>query len=570
MSTVFETIKDRLPITEVLSSYITVQPNGSQYKAKCPFHNERTASFYISPERGLYYCFGCGAKGDIFTFVEQFEGLDKKGALKLLAERAGVVLQGSTGAYSDTDGVYEALEKATVLYEQLLEKTDPAKAYLDSRGVTKETIASFRIGYAPDEWRTVESLAKNQEEKSFALRAGLTKRTEDLPAQPGKVYDRFRKRIMFPLMDGSGRVIGFSGRSFPEDENSPKYLNSPETEVFQKSKTLFGFDKAKFHIKKHNFAILVEGQMDLVISHQAGFKNTVASSGTAVSEDAARDPFSNLSVLSRLSPHIFLAFDGDLAGQKAMDRAALVALSLGMNPKVVVLPLGVDPADYIQKEGADAWKERLKESKHFIEHHLGLIKRESQSPHLFVKTIKEKLFPFLARVASPMEKSLYISRIAEEVNMSPSVISEELKKVTPTAVEEKLNPVTSKKSSDGTAYERLTAMRKVFPGETIEKVAEKLNSLSVGDTIFSAPPLQEEQLERVSIVVEREYGSLSEVDKESVTKELVEKIIKEFLISTQQTYTTELKEAERNGLEEEILRISTILKEIAQRRHEPM
>lgn len=246
MNTVFETIKDRLPITEVLSSYITVVQSGSQYKAKCPFHNERTASFNISPERGLYYCFGCGAKGDIFTFVEQFEGLDKKGALKLLAERAGVELTNSFIPETNVDGIYNILEKATVLYQDILSKTPNSTQYLIKRGLTKETIESFRIGYAPDEWRTIESSCKNQEEKTFANKAGLTKQTEGLPAQAGKVYDRFRKRIMFPLTDSSGRVIGFSGRSFPEDENSPKYLNSPETEVFQKSKTLLVLIKQKF------------------------------------------------------------------------------------------------------------------------------------------------------------------------------------------------------------------------------------------------------------------------------------------------------------------------------------
>ena len=355
MKTVVETIKERLPITEVLSSYIAVQQSGNQFKAKCPFHNERTASFYISADRGLYYCFGCGAKGDIFSFIEQFEGLDFKGTLKLLAERAGVPITSNAGSYNDTDPVYEMLEKATLKYQSILKETPEALNYLLGRGILKETIDDFRIGYVKDEWRTIENLCKTDSEKEIAIRAGLIKKTE------GKIYDRFRKRILFPLTDSSGRVVGFSGRNFPEDDKGPKYLNSPETEVFQKSKLLFGFDKAKFHIKKHNFAILVEGQMDLVISHQAGFKNTVASSGTAVSEDSAQDPFSNLSVLSRLTPNLFLAFDGDKAGQSAMDRAALVALSLGMNPKVVVLPEGIDPADFIKENGVEAWKEKLKE-----------------------------------------------------------------------------------------------------------------------------------------------------------------------------------------------------------------
>lgn len=561
MKTVVETIKERLPITEVLSSYLTIQQNGNQFKAKCPFHNERTASFYISPDRGLYYCFGCGAKGDIFSFVEQFEGLDFKGTLKLLADRAGVKLTGQTGAYSDTDPVYEALEAATVRYQEIFDKTPGVFEYLEKRGLTKESVKEFRIGYAPNEWRTIESSCKTEAEYKAAERAGLIKKTE------GKIYDRFRKRILFPLTDSSGRVIAFSGRSFPEEEGSPKYLNSPETEVFKKSKTLFGFDKAKFHIKKHNFAILVEGQMDLVISHQAGFRNTVASSGTAVSEDSAQDPFSNLAVLSRLTPHLFLAFDGDEAGQKAMDRAALVALTLGMNPKVVSLPNGVDPADYIKDKGAEDWKERLKESKHFIEHHLELIKKYSKSPHLFVRDIKEKLFPFLARVASPMEKSLYVGMISKEIDMPIEIILEELKNVIPTS--KTVNTLENeKKIQDNTPYERLTALRKRFASEAVEKSADSLNTLSAGDILFSAPAVPEDRLERALVLVERDYGSLSEDDRVKVVDELVVKISDMFISSARLEYSKELQQAEAKGDESEVERLSNVLQDLHKRRHE--
>lgn len=564
MKTVVETIKERLPITEVLSSYLTIQQNGNQFKAKCPFHNERTASFYISPDRGLYYCFGCGAKGDIFSFVEQFEGLDFKGTLKLLAERAGVKLTGQTGSYSDTDLVYEALEKATVKYQEIFKTTPSAKEYLEKRGLTKETIEEFRIGYAPDQWRTIESTCKTEAERKIAERAGLIKKTGD------KVYDRFRKRILFPLTDSSGRVIGFSGRSFPDDGEGSKYLNSPETEVFQKSKTLFGFDKAKFHIKKHNFAILVEGQMDLVISHQAGFRNTVASSGTAVSEDSAQDPFSNLAVLSRLTPHLFLAFDGDEAGQKAMDRAALVALSLGMNPKVVALPLGIDPADYIKDNGVDAWKDRLKESKHFIEHHLSIIKKESQSPHLFIRTIKEKLFPFLVRVASPMEKSLYVGMISKEIDMPSATILEELKNVNSVPVIQAQKDQIEKNSNkeENTPYEILTALRQRFPGEEIEKAVESLNTLSAGDMMFSAFPVSENKLERALALVERDYLHLDEKDIVSVVKELVLKISDNFISNAKNEYSKELRQAEVNGDDSGVERLSKILQDLHKRRHE--
>ncbi len=560
MKTVFETIKDRLPITEVLSSYITVQQSGSQFKAKCPFHNERTASFNISAERGLYYCFGCGAKGDIFTFVEQFEGLDKKGALKLLADRAGVTLTNNP-LVSDTDGVYEILEKATNIYQKLLNESSSAQTYLEKRGLLKETIDAFRIGYVADEWRTIESLCKNDKDQSIAVRAGLIKKTE------GKVYDRFRKRILFPLNDSSGRVIGFSGRSFPDDGEGPKYLNSPETEIFQKSKTLFGFDKAKFHIKKNNFAILVEGQFDLVLSHQAGFRNTVASSGTAVSEESAQDPFSNLAVLSRLTPHLFLAFDGDEAGQKAMDRAALVALSLGMNPKVVVLPEGVDPADLIKEQGADAWKEKLKESKHFIEHHLYLIKKQSLSPHVFVRTIKEKLFPFLARVASAMEKNLYITMISQETGMPSESIVEELKKVNTLLV----SPVGQdkiKNTEESTPYERLTAIRKCFGSDAIEKVIEPLNTLFTGDILFSAPAIPQDRLDRALAIVEKDYSSLSNDDQIKIAQELVIKITDTFLTNVRIEYSRDLRQAETEGNEIEVDRLSDLIQQINKRRHD--
>ncbi len=564
MKTVVETIKERLPITEVLSSYISVQQSGNQFKASCPFHNERTASFYISPDRGLYYCFGCGAKGDIFSFVEQFEGLDFKGTLKLLAERAGVTLTGQVGSYSDTDPLYEILEKATLTYQSTLQKTPSAIEYLLSRGLLKETIDAFRIGYVADEWRTIESTCKNDIERAMALRAGLTKKTE------GKVYDRFRRRILFPLTDSSSRVIGFSGRTFPEikDDKAPKYLNSPETEVFQKSKTLFGFDKAKFHIKKNNFAILVEGQFDLVISHQAGFRNTVASSGTAVSEDSAVDPFSNLSVLSRLTPHLFLAFDGDNAGQKAMDRAALVALSLGMNPKVVVLPEGVDPADFIKDNGAEAWKEKLKEAKHFIEHHLLLIRGSSLSPHVFVKTIKEKLFPFLARVVSPIEKNLYIRMISNEIGVPENAIIEELSGIA--AQSTKVVEVSEKRnhSSESTPYERLTALRSCYPSDNIEKIVEPLNTLSIADVVFSAPPVPEDRLARALTTVEKEYSNLSDVDRSKVAEELTLKITDMFLTNIRTDYSLQLKKAENASQEEEISRLSNVLQEIDKRRHE--
>jgi DNA primase len=560
MTSVIATIKDRLPITDVLSSYLTLIPAGNQYKAKCPFHNERTASFSVSPDRGLYYCFGCAAKGDIFTFVQQFEGVDFKGSLKILAERAGVPLEYDYGKREDTDPVYEILEKATMRYEGELKKNKEALLYLTNRGVTPETMAQFRIGYAPDEWRYIAT-GITEEEQAFAERAGLIKKTEK------GYYDRFRSRIMFPLCDSSGRVVGFSGRIFPEKEGEPKYLNSPETEVFQKSRILFGFDKAKFAIKKHGFAILVEGQMDVILSHQHGFKNTVASSGTAVSDMSAEDKSANLAVLSRLTPHIFLAFDGDKAGQKALERAAGVALQLGMNPKVVPLPEGTDPADYLMTHDAESWKGLLKESQHFILHELSIAQEKKPSPHILVQTLRERLFPFLSKIPSPIERNLYIETIGREIGISPSEVLREL------VLFMEKHPVMEQKqstlSAPGTASakERLIALIQRYPGEAMNELFKKLANVSFDENILVLPEIDEIQMPALLAMAERDCADMSDEARIELAKELAEKITRDFFNSLREHYSKALKEAEHEKDEEKISAILKKLQILNQRRH---
>jgi DNA primase len=557
---VIEQIKNRLPITDVLASYITLIPAGGQFKAKCPFHNERTASFSVSPDRGLYYCFGCGAKGDMFTFVEQFEGTDFKGALKILADRAGVPLTDDYEKRDDTDPLYEILEKAAVRYESTLAQHPEVLAYLSSRGITNETIAAFRIGYAPDEWRFIAS-SLGEGDARAAERAGLIKKTDK------GYYDRFRSRIMFPLADSSGRIVGFSGRLFPDKEGEPKYLNSPETEVFQKSRVLFGFDKAKFAIRKNNFAILVEGQFDLIMSHQAGFKNTVATSGTAVSDQSAQDPTAQLTVLSRLTPNLFLAFDGDSAGEKALTRAALVALSLGLNPKVVPLTGKDDPADFLAAHGAQAWKDLLKTSQHFIMHEVSLVRRDAQSPHAFARLIKERVFPYLSRVVSPIEQKFYIEAIAKEIGMSSDAVIGELSlytkpqmPATPAAPESTEQPLT--------LAERFSALLEKYPDEGLEKYRHMLETLSHDNTPYVLPVLSMEQKNRALTLIERDYGSLNTERRNALAAELAQKITSQFFDEIRAGYTRTLITAEANN--EEQLAEATLIKlqELNKRRHE--
>ncbi len=568
MQTVFDTIKDRLPITDVLSTYITLTASGSQFKAKCPFHNERSASFSVSPERGLYYCFGCGAKGDIFTFVEQFEGVDKKGALKILADRAGVVLTRELVQRESADPLYEVLESTTTKYQQELSRNSTALEYLKSRGINDATMKAFRIGYVPDEWRFVANSMTNDASAAIAERAGLIKKTDK------GYYDRFRKRVMFPLMDASGRVVGFSGRLYPADtqtdSQSPKYLNSPETELFQKSRVLFGFDKAKASIRQHNFAILVEGQIDCVLAHQAGFRNTVATSGTAVSDAAANDPTANLAVLARLTSNVFLAFDGDVAGQKAVDRAAIVALRLGMNPKVVPMPIGVDPADYIQANGGEAWKKLLKESQHFILHQLRSIKQHEISAHSLTHVLRDRLFPFLAQVRSPIEQGRYIEAIAKELSIPATDIARELLLFTAAQPGTQKEIIETMTRETITVEERFMAIVLRYPSEKSTEYKNTLEKTLFEDEQYTFPPIDAERLTQLFSIVERDYGTLPEAERDMVVQELFSKLIEKFYATIRTTLGHKLEEAERSHDDSAAHLLMTKLHMLNQRRHTPL
>jgi DNA primase len=390
MSSAAQTIKERLGIADVIGAYIKIEKTGANYKARCPFHNEKTPSFFISPARNNYYCFGCGAKGDIFTFVEEFEKIDFLGALKILAEKAGVELaqfQHDRSKDSELDKLRAVLEVATVFYEEQLNKNPSAKFahdYLLGRGLTEDTILTWRIGLASNEWRGLGDYLRSKNIGNTEMeKVGLIKQTGT------SVYDRFRERIMFPLFDSSGRVIGYSGRfiKFPLAESStpttgqpgtsqsadenrepPKYLNSPDGVLFNKSEILYGYHRAKEGIRKFGYAILVEGQLDMLMAHQAGFNNTVATSGTSLTA-------LHLEKIKRLTDNTMIVYDADKAGLKASLRAWELALSLGMDVKIAALPKGEDPASLILSD-KEKFKSCLKNAKHIIDFYLDILERE--------------------------------------------------------------------------------------------------------------------------------------------------------------------------------------------------
>jgi DNA primase len=423
MSTHVQEIKEKLAVNEVLASYIKLEKSGVNYKARCPFHNEKTPSFYVSPERGSFYCFGCNAKGDIFTFVEKFEGLDFMGALKVLAERAGVSLDRVSAAKDNRkEKLYEILEVATRFFEELLIQNNSARDYIKGRGLTEDTLKKFRVGYAAADWRVLRSFLKSKGYSDADVEAvGLIKKTEKPGGDP--YYDVFRGRIMFPISDTSGRVVAFSGRIIVDDGKSPKYLNSPETILYSKSKTLYGLDKAKGDIRKRDYSILVEGQMDLVMSHQAGYTNTVAASGTAFTDDDGMD--SAFGLLTRLSDNMVVAFDSDAAGQKAVKRI-VPAISLGMNVKIVDIKGGKDPADII-KANPKEWTKFLESKKDFIEYLADTMVDAKATPAVISKQVKQEVFPFVRAIPDDTPRFHAIRKIADKLSISEDALWNDLK-----------------------------------------------------------------------------------------------------------------------------------------------
>ncbi|HNU95337.1 MAG TPA: DNA primase [Candidatus Paceibacterota bacterium] len=438
MNSSVQKIKERLSIVDVVSSYISLEKAGKNYKAKCPFHNEKTPSFFVSPDRGTYYCFGCNAKGDIFSFVEKFEGTDFLGALKILADRAGVDLEEYKNKNKDkTELYYEIMEEATIFFEDNLKAKLEARSYLLSRGLNDQSIEKFRIGFAPDSWSSlINHLKKKDFKTEDILAVGLIKK-KDTPDQTQKedhYYDRFRSRIMFPISDSAGRIIAFSGRIFGQSEDSKdgivnaKYLNSPETPLFNKSSVLFGLDKAKSSIRNLGYSIVVEGQMDLILSHQSGFTNTVAVSGTAFTDSLvdSQNKINNLGLIKRLSPNIIFAYDGDGAGLRAANRSAAIALSLDMQVKLAVLPIGEDPADIIKKD-KEKWKNIIKNSVNIISFHLDKIVEETDDLRKRGHLVKERIFPFLRMINSSIEKNAYINEAHKKTGISETAIIEDYK-----------------------------------------------------------------------------------------------------------------------------------------------
>lgn len=416
-------IKDRLDIVEVIGGYIKLQKSGQNFRALCPFHSEKTPSFFVSPTRQLWHCFGgCNEGGDIFKFIMKIEGVEFGDALRILAQKAGIEIKKENPKIrSERERLYEVCELATKFFEEQLKQSkigQDAKSYLLDRKINQESLKKWRIGYAPDTWQGLFNflISKNYSKEEIK-KAGL-----GLSSERGSFYDRFRGRIIFPIFDLSSNVIGFTGRIFKNKDKDEiaKYVNTPQSLLYDKGRILYGLNRAKVEIRKKNTCILVEGNIDLIMVHQAGFENTVAVSGTALTDY-------QLSILKRYSDNLLIAFDMDSAGQAATKRGIDLAQAQGFNIKIITLTEGKDPAEIISKD-PEEWKKSLEGAKAILDFYFdtAFFERDLNSPEE-KKEIADILLPVIKRISNKIEQAHWIQKLAKKLSIREEIVQEQLK-----------------------------------------------------------------------------------------------------------------------------------------------
>ena len=412
----------RNPIEDVVGQYVSLKRSGANLFGLCPFHGEKTASFSVSPDKGIYYCFGCHKGGGAVNFMMEVEGLSYPDAVRALAKRAGMEVpedEQYQSRYRQQERLW-ALHKeaARFFHSQLYAPVGKAALeYAFGRGMSKGILTTFGVGYAPDSW---DSLVKAMKAKGYTEQELKDSGLVTVSQKNGNIFDRFRDRLMFPIIDVRGNVIGFGGRIIKKDSDAAKYLNSPETLIFNKRKNLFGLNLAKK--TKQGFLILVEGNIDVVSLHQYGFDNAIASLGTSLTEEQA-------ALMTRYTDQIVLIYDGDKAGQNATQRAIPILEKAGLQVKVLQIKDAKDPDEFLKKFGADRFKLLLEESSNRVEYQLGAIRRkyDLSEDDQRVKFIAEAA-EFLSTLGSAVQREVYGHRAADDAKISYDAMKLEVNK----------------------------------------------------------------------------------------------------------------------------------------------
>ena len=417
-------VKQSIDMVELVSEYVTLQKAGRNFKGLCPFHSERHPSFFVFPEQQSWHCFGaCGTGGDIFSFIMKKEGIDFGQALRLLAQRGGIALSflEASGKAEDEkkQRLFQINETAAEYYHHLLSSTkegEVARDYLAKRKVTPETIKEFRLGFSPDTWETLKNylLGKGYTEKKL-VEAGLIIEKEE-----GGRYDRFRNRLMFPICDDRGRITGFGARVL--DDSLPKYINSPQTSIFDKSSSLYGIDRAKSAIRKKNFVIIVEGYMDVLTAHQHSWQNVVGSMGTSLTEKQVEG-------IKKLTNNITLALDADLAGEEATLRGRAILTYSNTEANVILLPPGKDP-DEVMSENLALWEKLVEQAMPILDFAFQSILSKVDINKARDKSLAvQKLQPLICEIKDPTQKFHYIEKLASAIKTKTTVVEGALKQL---------------------------------------------------------------------------------------------------------------------------------------------
>ncbi len=532
-----EEIKERLGIDEVVGSYVQLKQAGRNFKGICPFHEEKTPSFMVSTEKGIYHCFGCGEGGDIFSFVEKMEGLEFRETLQRLAQKANVELPqyqgGSQKQKQHKQRLREAVSTAAQYYHIQLGRSQKAKRYVtDTRELTPETIKDFQIGYAPGgNQRIVQFLKKHGFTEQELLDSGLARKRGQ------SLQDVFRQRIMVPFVDTSGSTIGFTGRVL--GDGVPKYLNTPQTPLFDKSRFIFGLYQAKEHIRSSGEAIVVEGNLDVVRSHQAGIRNVVAISGTAFTRQ-------QLKQLARFATTVTLAFDADSAGASATERALPLAQEAGVALYIAGLPPETDPDDVIRRD-PDEWQRIIDNKAYVMDWLLQILPAMYDANSARgKKELTDHAASVLRRLQDPVEQEHYINQLADMVGSAPATITKKIQSGEKTSSKRPARSAHSKEEAPAhdeveTVADAVLGMAAVYPDvrtalaeATVERLPEHMQTaatyLQSREDVLDPDDLPKElhQIENyVKILLlrgEEEYGSWAALDRQVEAFSLIHRL----------------------------------------------
>lgn len=547
-----EEIKNRLDIKEIVGEYLKLEKSGANFRALCPFHKEKTPSFFVSPSRQLWRCFGCGEGGDILSFIQDIEGVDFPEALRTLAKRAGIELtRQDPRARTERARSFELCELVAKYFHHQLDSKNGrvVKNYLEERGINKESIEAFQLGYAPHSSRQLLSFLREKGYKPRELeQAGIA-----YPSKRGGMIGRFRGRIIFPIRDPSGRVTAFGARKLTRElaqamgreyiEDTAKYINSPQTNIYDKSGTLYGLDAAKMAIRHEDACVVAEGYTDVILAHQKGYQNVVAASGTALTER-------QLTLIKRFTGTLLTAFDMDIAGDTATRRGIDMAQELGFDVKIIPLPHDADPADILEKD-TKQWEQAVAEAKSVVQFYIdSAIEKFDASSADGKRDIVRSVAPVLKSIASRVEQAHWVQTIAQNIHIEEAMVWDDIQQAEQTHRRQKPAPEQQKQSKPRVSRKELLAQHLLLHALGSRKRMEKaLQIIPKESDLLPARVLH--ALKESSGTPEKAVAALPQQERTLAEQLLMEREVRDSDDLSRETFTALCAEWEKLTLDEE-------------------